>query len=615
MRSVSIAESNLPCAPRTSVKWQILNYYLRDHSDRQLVSWCIEGFKSGFKLGLNGTPPLWPNPPNSAKVRKYPKITWDLVKDEISKGFILGPFKNKPLPNLLCVPINIVEKETSSGLYRLIQDFSYPWGDRENGINALVPKEHKTVLYSGMDDIARMALDLGPSWATRIDIKHAFKCLPLSPCQWYLTGFTFLGGYFIQTQTPFGASASCLHFERVTRLLTWIIRNEYPSAHITNYLDDFWLTQKTKHQLIALSNKFLQIVEQDIGFPISHNKTIGPAQLLDFVGLTADLINLRVSLPKDKTLKSLKIINFLLSAHKANQFVSIKDLERCTGILNYACQAMPIGRPWLQSCYGLQWVNQDHFSDRTISDQVTADLTMFKTLLESTVDYVHTVPFLDRLGRFHSPVEIKADAASKDTLGFGCYLPTTGQWFGKTWSETTWFTPPSDLVANKIIYQLELFAILMAFKVFAPNLGGRVVVIRSDNLAVVNSINKLSSHLESTMQLLRDLTLTCMSFQILVKATHIPGVLNRESDLISRGKVMQFLEEFPKSQGQMKEVTTSLWPPSWKPSMQRRFSGKTEFRRTKRPRSGFSKKSVTGTRPQSNSSSDNCASIYASSTI
>ena len=443
-----------------------------------------------------------------------------------------------------------------------------------------------------------MALDLGPSWAMRIDIKHAFKCLPLSPCQWYLTGFTFLGGYFIQTQTPFGASASCLHFERVARLLTWIIRHECPSAHITNYLDDFWLTQKTKGQLIALSNKFLQIVETDIGFPISHNKTIGPAQILDFVGLTADLINMRVSLPRDKTIKSLKIINILLSAHNKNKYVSIKQLETCTGILNYACQAMPIGRPWLQSCYALQWANNDHLSDRTISDRVAADLTMFKTLLESNADFIHTVPFLDRLGHFNSPVEIKADAAGNDTLGFGCYLPVTGQWFGKSWSETNWFSPPSNLVASRMIYQLELFAISIAFRVFAPSLAGRVVVLRSDNLAVVNSINKLSSHLESSMQLLRDLTLTCMSFQILAKATHIPGVLNRESDLISRGKVLQFLEEYPRSQGQMKELTTGLWPPSWKPSMQRRSSGRTEFRRRRRPQSGSSKKSVTEPKPQ-----------------
>ena len=161
-----------------------------------------------------GTPTPWPNPPNNKKVTDNQGITWEPIKDEILKGFILGPFKNRPIPNLICVPINIMEKEMSSGLYHLIQDFSYPWDDETNGINAMVPKENKRV-YSGIDDMARMALQLGSlSWAMHIDIKHAFKCLLLALSQWHLMGFKFRGAFFIQTQTPFGASASCLHFEK-----------------------------------------------------------------------------------------------------------------------------------------------------------------------------------------------------------------------------------------------------------------------------------------------------------------------------------------------------------------------------------------------------------------
>ena len=123
--------------------------------------WCINGFQHGFTLGLVGSPTLWLDPPDSKKVIKNPTITWKLIQDEISKGFILGLFKTKPLSDLLCVPINIVEKETSSGLYHLVQDFSYPWNDKTNGINALVPNQNKCVSYVGIDDVARMALELG----------------------------------------------------------------------------------------------------------------------------------------------------------------------------------------------------------------------------------------------------------------------------------------------------------------------------------------------------------------------------------------------------------------------------------------------------------------------
>ena len=389
----------------------------------------------------------------------------------------------------------------SSGLYRLIQDFSYPWHDTTNGINAMVPKENKQVSYSGIDDVAQMALQLGSlSWAMRIDIKHAFKCLPLAPSQWHYTGFKFLGAFFIHTQTPFGASASCLHFKKVARLLRWIIQNEQPSALITNYLDDFWLTKKTKSQLVWLSELFTRIIEKEISFPISHNKTLGPSTKLDFVGLTADLVHLRILLPEDKRTKCLNIINKLLKTYSHKQFVMVKDLERCTGVLNYACQAIPVARPWLQLTYALQWISGDHVTDRTISTLVMKDLTMFKSFLEGKDYFVKSVPFLDRLGKIYSPLEIKADAAGNPLLGLGCFLPHTGEWFGKLWSKTDWFHKSSGLEAHRIIYQLELFAITLAFKVFGPDIQGWVVILRSDNIAVVNSINKMTSHLESAIK-------------------------------------------------------------------------------------------------------------------
>ena len=166
-----LAVSNIDFTPKTSVKWQILEYYLRDHKDRELVNWCVNGFQNGFTLGLEGEPAPWPDPPNSQKVQDNPEVTWQLIKDEIAKGFIIGPFKERPIEGLFCVPINIIEKETSSGLYRLVQDFSYPWGDTTNGINALVPDKNKKVHYFGIDDVARIALELGsPSYAMRIDI-------------------------------------------------------------------------------------------------------------------------------------------------------------------------------------------------------------------------------------------------------------------------------------------------------------------------------------------------------------------------------------------------------------------------------------------------------------
>ena len=158
--------------------------------------------------------------------------------------------------------------------------------------------------------------------------------------------------------------------------------------------------------------------------------------------------------------------------------------------------------------------------------------------------------------------------AGNPNLGFGCFLPHTGQWFGQKWTDTDWFTNNLEIKANKVIYQLELFAITLAFKVFGPSLTGRVVILRSDNSAIVNSISKMSSLLESAMELLQELTLTCMSLQILVKAVLIPGISNTESDWISRDKINEFLKANPESQGWRIDIHTKRWPTSWRPSMQ-----------------------------------------------
>ena len=140
----------------------------------------------------------------------------------------------------------------------------------------------------------------------------------------------------------------------------------------------------------------------------------------------------------------------------------------------------PWGCPWLQSCHALQWVQGGHISKRKISDRVAANLTMFRSFLKSSKKFLTTVPFLDRLGTQKNLLEILADATVNKNLGFGCYFPHTGEWFGASWTETNWFKPPPwglGLEAHKMIFQLELLAITMAFKVFGKKLSGHVVIL------------------------------------------------------------------------------------------------------------------------------------------
>ena len=88
-----LTAADIDWSPHTSVKWQTFDYYLRDHPDRETVRWCINGFKHGFSLGLEGVPTPGLTPPNSKRVLENPAITWELINDKIDKGFIIGHLK------------------------------------------------------------------------------------------------------------------------------------------------------------------------------------------------------------------------------------------------------------------------------------------------------------------------------------------------------------------------------------------------------------------------------------------------------------------------------------------------------------------------------------------
>ena len=131
-------------------------------------------------------------------------------------------------------------------------------------------------------------------------------------------------------------------------------------------------------------------------------------------------------------------------------FVSVKDLEKAAGTLNFACQALPAGCPFLAHIYALQYARGDHHMPRKIPRAIYDDLLMFWEFLSpDSPIFVRTVPFLRRLGQEKQPVDIKVDASGSSKKGFGCWCD--GRWAQGMWSETGWFTP-GGLEAHKFIY-------------------------------------------------------------------------------------------------------------------------------------------------------------------
>ena len=104
---------------------------------------------------------------------------------------------------------------------------------------------------------------------------------------------------------------------------------------------------------------------------------------------------------------------------------------------------------------------------------------------------------------------------------------------------------------------------MIALELWAPRLQGMHIVLRSDSSATVGWLTRKMSPIPAAMQLIRHLTLTCLQFQILIKAIHIEGALNQRSDWISRGRLNLLRQQYPEMDREPMPLPSSLWPPSW----------------------------------------------------
>jgi hypothetical protein len=124
--------------------------------------------------------------------------------------------------------------------------------------------------------------------------------------------------------------------------------------------------------------------------------------------------------------------------------------------------------------------------------------------------------------------------ADASRLGYGAV-------FGKDWIQEAY--PPSW---QKIfddreigITVLELYPILVLIATFGNRINNSTILFHSDNIGVVDIINKQSSSSKKPMimNIVRPLVLLLMEFNIQLRSTHIMGSRNTLCDLISRFQV------------------------------------------------------------------------------
>ena len=87
--------------------------------------------------------------------------------------------------------------------------------------------------------------------------------------------------------------------------------------------------------------------------PITHKKTLGPSEIIEFLGLILNFLQQLIQIPEKKRKACLAQLDQLLNLHFHRKKVTVRQIQKLARHLNFLCQVLPVGHPYLVSLYAL----------------------------------------------------------------------------------------------------------------------------------------------------------------------------------------------------------------------------------------------------------------------
>lgn len=208
---------------------------MADHPDPWFRKYIVEELREGFRVGFDHSFNKKSRTLNLISCNEHPETVSTYIKKEVEKGHLLGPFSSTP-PGVHCSPFGVIPKKNQPGEWCLIVDLSSP---ASHSINDGILPELCSLSYVSVDIAAEKVLTLGKgALMAKLDIKSAFRLVPVHPADRHLLGLKWEGHTYIDKVLPFGLRSAPKIFNAIADALQFIaIKNGI--KNIAHYLDDY----------------------------------------------------------------------------------------------------------------------------------------------------------------------------------------------------------------------------------------------------------------------------------------------------------------------------------------------------------------------------------------
>ena len=490
---------------------------LSQHPDRTWCSHLLQILRHGATIGYQG-PRTTRVTPNLASASLHPSVVTKELQRECAQGRMAGPYQSPPLQNLQCSGVGVVPKK--DGSWRMIMHLSAPG---MHSINDGIDKEPYSLHYSTIDDATRLIAAAGKGcYLAKIDLKRAFRLIPIARSDWELLGIHWDNEYYFDKQLPFGLRSAPFLFNELADALHWVLSQNYHIPYLVHYLDDFLIIAPSLAACqTAMDNAIALFCRLNIA--LSWEKVEGPSTCLSFLGIEIDTKEWQLRLPADKLSNLLTELSHWLTRKSCTK----QQLLSLIGKMSFATKVLPAGRIFLRRLLNLSTRTKLLKGHLHLDLDARADIRWWINLLPY---WNGLAPILEAEWTPSHIFHLFTDASSLH--GFGAYF--NGAWLRGSW------LPDQQLGPDISIAWQELFAIVVAALAWGHQWSGRRILAHCDNLAVVDIWGRYSSKSPSIMSLVRRLYFVAASNNFHIRFSHIQGVDNGIADALSRNNLIRF---------------------------------------------------------------------------